>query len=82
MFTKLPIDCLTDNIAERLKFSSDEQLFDNIMHENNPRNDDFDDLPLDGDGRLISEWRIYCVNNDIVFRLNNGSIVEIYTNQM
>ena len=49
LFTKQPIDSLTNNIVERLKVILIKLSFDNIIYENNPRNDDFDDLPFDGD---------------------------------
>ena len=39
-------------------------------------------LPIYGDQRLISRRRIYRINTDIVEMLNNGSMVDIYTNQM
>ena len=52
------------------------------MYEGNPRNADFDDLTFDGDQRLIYGWQIYRVNEDIVERLDNGSIFDVYTNQM
>ena len=52
------------------------------MYESNPINADFDDLPFDCDERLITRRRIYCMNDDIVERLNNGSIVDVYTNLM
>ena len=73
---------LTYNIVERLKVSSTEQYFDNRMYESYPQNDDFFALSFDGDQRLISWRRIYSVNDDIVFCLNNGSIVYMYTNIM
>ena len=52
------------------------------MYESNTRNANLLDLTFDGDQRLIYGWRIYPVNDDIVFRLNTGSIIYIYTNQM
>ena len=52
--TKLPIDSLTDNIVERLKFSLVERSFYNRIYERNPQNSDFVDLPFDGDQRLIA----------------------------
>ena len=52
------------------------------MYEINPQNSDFDDLTFDGDERLITRWRIFFINDDIVLRLNNGSIDDIYTNLM
>ena len=58
-----------------LKVSSIEQSFDNRIYESNPRNADFDDLPFDCDERFITRQRIYCIIDDIVFRLNNDSSV-------
>ena len=52
------------------------------MYECNPQNSYSYDLPFDGDQRLIDWQQIYSVNDDIVFRLNNGSIVDIYKNKM
>ena len=52
------------------------------MYEINPRNYDFIDLPFDSEQRLITGLQIYCVNDDIVFRLNNGLIIDINKNQM
>ena len=37
----------------------------------------FDDLPFDGDERLIARRRISRINDDIVFRLKNGSSVDL-----
>ena len=50
----------------------------NIIFEN----DDLIDFNFDSDKRLITRPQIYRVNNDILFRLNNDTKVEIYTNQM
>ena len=58
-----------------MRVSSTEQYFDNRMYESYPQNDDFVALSFDGDQRLIYGRRIYCVNDDIVFSLNNGSII-------
>ena len=49
------------------------------MYVSNPQEDNFDDLPFDGDERLITLRQIYRTNDDIVERLNNGLIVHIYT---
>ena len=54
MFTKQPIDRLTDNIVEGLKVGLIGQSFDDITYESHPQNDDFDDLPFDGDERFIT----------------------------
>ena len=82
LFTKIPIDGLTDNIAERLNISSIKLSFNNWMYVSNHQNEDFDDLPFDCDQRLITVWRIYHLNDDIVEMLNNGLIVEVYMNRM
>ena len=47
LFTKLPIDLLTDNSVERLKVSLIERSFDNRIYEINTRNTYFDDLPIE-----------------------------------
>ena len=52
------------------------------MYESNPWNIDLGYLPFYGDQRLITGWRIYSVNYDIVERLSNGSIIDVYMNQM
>ena len=52
------------------------------MYEINTPNENFIDLPLDGNQRFIAGRRIYFVNGDIVYGLNNGSIVDIYMNQI
>ena len=82
LFTKWPIDCLTNNSVERLKVCSIKQLLDNRIYESNPWNANFDDLTFDGDDRLISRQWLYRINDDIVFRLINSLIVYIKTNQM
>ena len=77
MFKKIPIVHLTNNSVESLKVSSIVQSLDNIIYEINPQNDDFYDLPIDVDERLITRQRLYRINDNIVFRLNNGSIIEV-----
>ena len=52
------------------------------MYVNNPLNVDFDHLPFYGDKSSITGRIIYCVNDDIVEMLNNGSIIDVYTNQI
>ena len=52
------------------------------MYESNPQNANFVDLNFDSDQRLISGQQIYHVNYDIVFRLNNCLIVDLYINRM
>ena len=70
------MDCLTNNIVKRLKVSSIRQFFDNIIYESNILNDDFNYLPFDGEKRLITGRRLYCINYNTVFRLKNGSSVD------
>ena len=71
---KLPIYCLTYNKVESLKVSLIKLSFDNRIYKSNPRNADFDDLPFDGNEKLITRLLMYRVNDDIVFSLNNGLI--------
>ena len=52
------------------------------MYVSNPWNSDFSDLPFYGDQSLISGLKIYGVNDHIVERFHNGSIVDIYKNRM
>ena len=52
--SKLPIDILTDDIVKNLKVSLIERQFDNYMYVSNSPNANFDDLPFDGDQRLIT----------------------------
>ena len=47
------------------------------MHESNPLNYDFDDLNFDGDEKLITRRRLHCINDNIVFRLNNGPNIDV-----
>ena len=42
------------------------------MYESNPLNADFGDLPFDEDEMLISRWQLYCIHDDIIFKLKNG----------
>ena len=79
-FTKQPIDCLTNNIIERLKVSFIKISVDTRTHKSDPQNYDFDDLPFDGNERLIAEQQIYRINDDIVFRSKNGSSVYVKKN--
>ena len=52
------------------------------MYVINLQGDDLDDSPFDGDQSLITRRHIYCINHDIVERMNNGSIVDVYVNQL
>ena len=56
MLTKWPIDSVTDNSAERMKVSLTEQSLNNRIYDRNPRNDNLNDLPFDGDESLINRW--------------------------
>ena len=82
MFTKIPIDCLVGNIVEILKVGLIEWSFDNWIYISNFQSANFYDLPFDVDQRLITRQQIYLINDDIVERLNNGFIVDVYTNQI
>ena len=46
----------------------------------NSQYSDLNDLPFYGDQRFINRGQIYCINDDIVETLNNGSIIYVYTN--
>ena len=50
------------------------------MYEINPQISDFVYLHFDGDQRLIFGRNIYRLNDDIIFRLKNGLILDILTN--
>ena len=52
------------------------------MYVSNPRKADFYDLHFDCDQRFIYGYQMYSVNDDIVERLNNGSIIDVYKNRM
>ena len=52
------------------------------MYEINPWNANLYDFAFDGDKMLISRQQIYCINDDIIKRLNNGFIIGVYTNRM
>ena len=82
LFKKWPIDHSNYNIVERFKVSLIKLFFDNWMYVSNPQNVDFDDLPFYDDQMLITRRQIYSVNDDIIERLINGSIVEGYRNRM
>ena len=77
LFLKRPIYCLTNNIVESLKVSLIKWLFDHIIYEINPPNADFDDVPFGGDESLIPRRRLYCINDNILFRLKNGLAVDV-----
>ena len=48
------------------------------MYEINHRYANFGDFPFYGNEMLTTRWWIYHINDDIVERLNNGSIVVPY----
>ena len=43
----------------------------------NPLNGSFYDLTFDGGKRLITILQIYCINDNILERLNNDLIVDV-----
>ena len=77
LFTKQPINFLDSNIVESLKVSLIKLSLDNIIYKSNPWNADFYDLPFGGGERFIVRRLIYRINDDIIFRFNNGSIVYV-----
>ena len=62
--------------------SSIEQSLYNRIYESNTQTANFYDLPFDGDERLITIWRIYCINDDTICMLNNGSSAYVYKNKI
>ena len=50
------------------------------MYVSNPQNADFGDLRFDFGQRLITRQWIYCINGDIIERLSNAFVVDVYTN--
>ena len=46
------------------------------------QNIDYDVLPIDGNKSLVTRGLIYRKNYDIIQRLNNSSIVDVYKNHM
>ena len=77
MFTKLPIDHLTNNSAENTKVSFIEGSLDNIIYKSNTQNSNSNELPFDGDERFIDKKILYCINIIIIFRLINGLNIYI-----
>ena len=73
---------LNNNKVERLKVSAIKLSFDKWMYVSNPLNSDSDGLNLYGDKMLIDIRWIYFVNDDIIEKLKNGLIVDIYMNRM
>ena len=52
------------------------------MYESNPLNTCFYYFHFDGDERLITGQQIYFTNDDIVERLNNVLVIDVYMNRM
>ena len=67
MFIERPIYRLTDNKVKGLKVGFIEQSLNNRRYEINPQNENFDDLPFDGDERLIARRQLYCINDNMLF---------------
>ena len=65
-----------------MKVSPIERWFDKLVYESYPQNCDFGNLSFDGDEILMARQQIYCINDDIVDRLNNDSIVDMCMNRM
>ena len=51
------------------------------MYVSNHQDTNYDDLPFDGDKRLITRQQIYHINYDSMEKLNNGLIFGVYMNQ-
>ena len=67
LFTKRPIDCLTDNNVEILKVVLIEQSLDYRRYTSNIQKYNFGDLPFDGNEMLIARRQLYCRNDFIIF---------------
>ena len=52
------------------------------MYVSTTQNADFYDLPSYSDRLLITRLQIYHINDDVVERLNNDYIINVYTNQI
>ena len=59
LFTKQPIDSLTNNSLKMLKVSLIKQSLDNRIYKSSYQNYDFNDLPFDGDERMIARRQLY-----------------------
>ena len=77
LFTKQPIDCLTENIIEMLKASMTKRLLDKNNDKSHHWNSDFDNLTFDRDQRLIERRQIDRINGDILFSSYNGSRIYV-----
>ena len=60
-----------------LSVSSIERSLDNRIYESNPQNANFYYLPFSSNERLIDTEKLYCINDDIMFRLVNGLSVYV-----
>ena len=65
-----------------MKVSLIERSFDNLKCGSNPQNADFDDLPFEYDQMLITRQQIYCINDNIIERLNYSLTIDINTKQI
>ena len=52
------------------------------MYVSNPQNSSFDDLHFDCDQRSVPMRQMYLINYYIIETLKNGSIIDVYTNQI
>ena len=77
-FTKRPIYlCWTNNIVEILNVSLIKKLLDKRRYKSSLSNTIFYEFTFDGDKKLITRQRLYCINDNIVLRLINGSSVYV-----
>ena len=58
------------------------QNVDDIMYESNNINAGFNDLKFGDDERLITRRHLCSITDDIIERLNNDLIIELYMNIM
>ena len=58
------------------------KYFDEIMYESNNINAGFSELPFGVHDRLITRRQLYSINDDIIERLNNDLIIDLYMNLM
>ena len=63
-------------------FVRSNDIFDNLKCVINPRNTNFNDLPFDFDQRFINRRQIYCINDNIIKKLNIVLIVDVNTNRI
>ena len=74
LFTKQPINSLTDNSVERLKVNSIKRLLDNIIYKSNSLYANFYYLPFDRNESWVARRKLYPINDNIVLQFINGSI--------